>query len=250
MRFELFLVVVGILACSSSATAQGMEPDYTYTQLIYWLPSNSSATALEAGVSVEGNTDCYPYCPIGVTHHSDLVAAIGTEGEECVGPDEDPTDEIEESCTMAISLPFYDQKGAIFGDIICSEVGTISSDPGGIENMYWENQITFVKAVANSDNITTDCTYTNDTSPDWAGYGTNPYGTQGGSPNPAIIEEMRLAYTANSSGYGPFTPFPNGIDLIAGTTMDYGPWSGSMPQQCTQHASGKTSFTPTWQANP
>jgi hypothetical protein len=229
-----------------------MEPNYTYTQLIYWLPSPSSATAVEAGVSVYGNTSCYPLeCPVDVTHHSDLFAGIGSEGQECVGPDVDPTEPIDEACTMALALPFWDAHGSIYGDIICSRVGSISGDPGTVEDKYWENQVAFVKAVANSLNITIDCTYPNDTSPDWF-YNTNPYGMQGGTPSPAIIEEMVLAYTSNSSGYGPFTSFPNGFDQISGSTpMDYGGWSGSMPQECTQHASGKTTFTPTWQeANP
>jgi hypothetical protein len=249
--FKLVVIALGILACTSSAKAQGMQPKYTYTQLVYWLPGSSNAIAVEVGISVLGNTSCYPLeCPIGVTHHSDLFAGIGNEGAECVGPNEDPQDTIEEQCVMAIALPFYDQKGSVWGEIICSQRGTISSDQGYVEGMYWENQVTFVKALPNSSNITTDCTYPNDTSPDWAGYGTNPYGTQGSTPNPAIIEEMRIAYTANSSGYAPFTQFPNGYDEFSGVAMDYGPWSGSMPQVCTQHASGKTRFTPTWQANP
>jgi hypothetical protein len=248
--FKFVVIAMGILACTSIANAQGMQPNYTYTQRIFWLPGNSNATEVELGIEVEGNTTCYPYCPMGVTHHSDLVAGIGSEGQECVGKSENPVDTIEDECTLTISLPFWDLHGSIFGDVICSQVGTISSDYGGVEDKYWENQVTFVKALPNSYNISTDCTYPNDTSPDWSGYGTNPYGDQGSTPNPAIIEEMRIAYTANSSGYGPFTQFPNGYDQVSGTVMDYGPWSGSMPQVCTQHASGKTSFTPTWQANP
>jgi hypothetical protein len=237
-------LLLGILACTSGTSAQEMFPNYIYTQDLYWLPSPATATQMQVGIEVNGTTECYPMtCPVGATHHYDLVAGLGTAGGECVGPNVDPSYDLGGTCTVQYSLPFWDVHGSVYGEVICSKVGTISADTGGTEDVYWENQDTFVKAVANSLNITTDCTYPNDTSPDWV-YNTNPYGTQGGTPNPAIIEEMRLAYTSNSSGYGPFTPFPNGIDEFSGTAMVYGPWSGSMPQKCTQHASGKTIFTP------
>jgi hypothetical protein len=250
MKFwnPLAILLLGMVTCTSNSLAQGqMRTDYSWTQLLYWLPSPGAATYVEVGIEVDGDTVCYPYCPSGVTHHSDLVALK----QHCVGPNVSPGTDIGEDCTAFFTLAFLDTQGSVYGDVICSQVGTIASDPGEVVSKYWENQVAFVAAVANSANVTNDCTYTNDTSPDWAGLTTNPYGTQGSVPSPAIIEEMRLAYTSNSTGYGPFTPFPNGADSFTGdAAVDSGPWSGTMPQQCTQHASGKASYTPTWQVNP
>jgi hypothetical protein len=81
------ILLLGMVTCSSNSQAQGnMQPEYTFSQILYWLPTPGTATSVEVGIYVSGDTICFPYCLMGVTHHYDLFAGLGSVGQECVGP--------------------------------------------------------------------------------------------------------------------------------------------------------------------
>ena len=232
---------------------------YTYVQNAGFNGPQTTVT-LQEGVS--GYTDCNGICDEGMTHTAYAAIGIGTDTEYCQSIPVAPDDGIVLTCTqpVAYSLPFTGMNALSYGYIICSVAGQVSTDPNYVSTGYFESELTFVKAVANTANLVTACTYANDTTPDWAGPTHNWNGTQGANPYPLYIETQRIAFSVTRLPSSPSSYIAYPFHAVTGYGNPAAPWvhvgsgdygaPGPMPQQCTQNLSGKSVFNPAWVPAP
>jgi hypothetical protein len=252
--FVLFLLLFGAL----NTHAQGMIFNYNFTHFddVYISPM----AYIDIGEQITGYTSCNPANCLGAEHTPCTTTILGTNGgtTTCGNaiPAQNPMNY--SNTSIAASVPFTGWTGQLDGWINCSIRGQHAvqdSSPVGIgSKVYFSSAITFLKAQANSQNVSADC----DDTATWPGTASNPFGVQGGTPQPLYIEELGLIFSNSppnsassffyfDAGYKPPESF-NRVPWTHGGTQTGSP--APMPQFCTQPGTGKTQVNPSWQNPP
>jgi hypothetical protein len=253
---KLALSFLFLLTCAATTCPQGMRPNYVYLHEALVYPGSGAGGSVVFSENIYGSTDCNGACPPGVVHIPYIQLFVGNTNGECgsdicSGQPVPPGTTINYTTHVTVGTPFTGKNSELNGWVYCSyRNGTISSDPNWVSG-YLSSVTTFMQASPNSSLLTKTCTVSGDTTPAWLGIATNPYGTQGGSPQPLYFEEMSVVISPAAPPTTGFTPWPVGTGAPYG--YNYLNWThggmrtglaAPMPQVCTQLGTGLIQYNP------